>query len=386
MPTKPWQVRSPASAGSWRLAASGFFSRVALVKQYAWPPESVTPQIQQLREIYVKLKFPRVFCSLSLFYASLRPEVHQNHSDLTVSQLMIAAQLIAKVDCNCSFDSFLACSSSGWRRFPTRYPRRMKRLLPQRLRSNRGELTHQLQQAIGSHDAAAHFDEGHCFTGIYAVCSPLFGESFNYSRPAHVASDFTCQPPTHERQANLHQNFCQTLGRYSGSEVAEAVQFLISFIQQPSVATGEREIGLLAKALWASKIPYQHMFIAGAQEFAIPEEAMRVWEFPVQFFPGPPTSPHRWYICGHGTTPGGFLTAGRVFQSDADVVGTPPDQDCFSFYGKAMQWTNCVPGPTADSPLHKNSSGVVVGGILGCNHINSKSAATTHESHLCKYH
>ena len=158
-----------------------------------------------------------------------------------------------------------------------------------------------------------------------------------------------CQPPTHERQANLHQNFCQTLGRYSGSEVAEAVQFLISFIQQPSVAIGEREIGLLAKALWASKIPYQHMFIAGAQEFAIPEEAMRVWEFPVQFFPGPPTSPHRWYICGHGTTPGGFLTAGRVFRSDADVVGAPPDQDCFNFYGKAMQWTNWVPGPTADS-------------------------------------
>ena len=28
--------------------------------------------------------------------------------------------------------------------------------------------------------------------------------------------------------------------------------------------------------------------------------------------------------------------AGRFFRSDADVVGTPPGEDCFSFYGKAM--------------------------------------------------
>ena len=37
LPTKPGQVRSPASAGSWQLAASGFFSRAALISQYAWP-------------------------------------------------------------------------------------------------------------------------------------------------------------------------------------------------------------------------------------------------------------------------------------------------------------------------------------------------------------
>ena len=52
-PAQPWQVRSPGSAGSWRLAASGFFSRAALIRQYAWPKESVLPQIRQLREIYV---------------------------------------------------------------------------------------------------------------------------------------------------------------------------------------------------------------------------------------------------------------------------------------------------------------------------------------------
>ena len=41
--------------------------------------------------------------------------------------------------------------------------------------------------------------------------------------------------------------------------------------------------------------------------------------------------------------PGGILAAGRVFRSDADVVGTPPGDDCLSFYGKAMQWSSWTP-------------------------------------------
>ena len=84
----------------------------------------------------------------------------------------------------------------------------------------------------------------------------------------------------------------------------------------------------------------------------------------------------------------------RVFRSDADVVGTPPGDDCFSFYGKAMRWSNWTPHLTEFlTKIHnstKNCSGVVVGvvvgGFLGCNHQKSKRAETTHESHLCKYH
>ena len=59
LPTKPWQIRSPASAGSWRLAASGFFPRAALIRQNAWPKESVLPQIRALQEIYVHAGFPK---------------------------------------------------------------------------------------------------------------------------------------------------------------------------------------------------------------------------------------------------------------------------------------------------------------------------------------
>ena len=41
LPEKPWQIRSPASAGSWKIAASGYFSRASLIRQYAWPPEAI---------------------------------------------------------------------------------------------------------------------------------------------------------------------------------------------------------------------------------------------------------------------------------------------------------------------------------------------------------
>ena len=60
LPTKPWQVRSPASAGSWQLAASGFFSRAALISQYAWPEESALAEVRTLQEIYyVQAGFPK---------------------------------------------------------------------------------------------------------------------------------------------------------------------------------------------------------------------------------------------------------------------------------------------------------------------------------------
>ena len=46
LPTKPWQVRSPANAGSCQLAVSGFLSRAR-------------PQMKALQEIYVQAGFPR---------------------------------------------------------------------------------------------------------------------------------------------------------------------------------------------------------------------------------------------------------------------------------------------------------------------------------------
>ena len=121
---------------------------------------------------------------------------------------------------------------------------------------------------------------------------------------------------------------CTTLGRnpWLRSCRSGKLSKISRFPRPPSVAIGERENGLLAKALLASKAPYQHMFLLGAKEYDISEEGVHIWEFPVHHFPGPPWSPNQWYLWGHGATPQGLvkiLTAGRVFRSDADVVGTP---------------------------------------------------------------
>ena len=58
LPEKPWQIRSPASAGSWKLAASGYFSRASLIRQYAWPPEAIPGQLRKLKQLYVQAGFP----------------------------------------------------------------------------------------------------------------------------------------------------------------------------------------------------------------------------------------------------------------------------------------------------------------------------------------
>ena len=104
------------------------------------------------------------------------------------------------------------------------------------------------------------------------------------------------------------------------------------------------------------------MFLLVAKAYATSEEGVHVWEFPVHHFPGPPWNPNQWYLWGHGAT----LVGGSC--SDADVVGTPPGDDCFSFYGKAMQWSNWTPHLTSSlTKIHnstKNCSGLVVGGFM----------------------
>ena len=197
------------------------------------------------------------------------------------------------------------------------------------------------------------------------------------------------------RHLSSRQAFTAAVARPWGEipslEVAEVFIFLISrFPRPPSIAIGEREIGLLAKALLASKVPYQHIFAWGKRICHLRRGRTHLGisctSFPMQVLHGVPIS---------GTFVGmeqplKASTAGRVFRSNAGVVGTPPGEDCFSFYGKATQWSNWIPHLTEFlSKIHnstQNCSGVVVGGFLGCNHQKSKRAETTHESRLCKYH
>ena len=263
------------------------------------------------------------------------------------------------------------------------------------LRSSRTELIQQLESALQDADATASFEEG--LTALQAYM--LFVLHY---RDNHLTVNGIHQWPVIPHSALRFMKgriaFTRQVSRpwdeIQRAEIVEVIRFLISrFAQEPSVPIGEQEIGRLAKSILASRIPYREMFQVGATHYADSAEATHIWEFPVQYFPGPAISPNQWYLWGHGTTPSGLvgvLTAGRVFRSDANVVGTPPDDDCYSFYGKACQYTNWTPALTEFLvKLHhstKNASGIVVGGFMGCQHVKGKRAETSHESRLCKYH
>ena len=49
LPTETWSSRHPHSAGKWSARASGYHSRKALIRKYAWPPSSRPSQILNLR-------------------------------------------------------------------------------------------------------------------------------------------------------------------------------------------------------------------------------------------------------------------------------------------------------------------------------------------------
>ena len=131
------------------------------------------------------------------------------------------------------------------------------------LQSNRDELSRQLHQAIGDHDATAFFKDGLSALQAYMLFVLHYLENYLTTAGLHawpVISHNNLRSMT-DRVA-FTKTFSRPWNEIQGSEVAEVVQFLISrFVNQPSVPIGEREIGLLAKALLASKIPYQQMFV-----------------------------------------------------------------------------------------------------------------------------
>ena len=129
-------------------------------------------------------------------------------------------------------------------------------------------------------------------------------------------------------------------------DVEEVLRFLLTRFGPadrpflPVIPIGQREIVTLARSVIASKIPYREMLQHDAKAFAVPQEAMHVWELPVEHMPGPEPQANCFYCWGHGTTAEGLvgiLTIGRVLRSSAEAVQVAPHDDAFSFYGKATQ-------------------------------------------------
>ena len=102
-------------------------------------------------------------------------------------------------------------------------------------------------------------------------------------------------------------------------EVEEVLRFLLSRFGTadrpflPAVPIGQREIVTLARSVIASRIDYREIFQHDAKAYAVPQEAMHVWELPVEHMPGPEPQANCFYCWGHGTTaegPVGILTLG----------------------------------------------------------------------------
>ena len=180
------------------------------------------------------------------------------------------------------------------------------------LRSSRDELRQQLQSIIGNLGATATFKDGLTALSAYMMFVLHYLQNHLTTANLHnwpIISHANLQHLT-SRQA-FTAAVARPWGDIPGTEVADVVKFLISrFPRPPTIAIGEREIGLLAKELLSSKIPVQHMFLLGAKEYAISEESVHIWEFPVNYFPGLAWSPNRWYLWGHGTTPQGLGLVG----------------------------------------------------------------------------
>ena len=147
------------------------------------------------------------------------------------------------------------------------------------LRSSRDELRQQLQSIIGNLDATATFKDGLTALSAYMMFVLHYLENHLTTANLHnwpIISHASLRHLT-SRQA-FTAAVARPWGDIPGTEVADVVTFLISrFPRPPTIAIGEREIGLLAEALLSSKIPFQHMFLLGAREYAISEERVCIF-------------------------------------------------------------------------------------------------------------
>ena len=166
------------------------------------------------------------------------------------------------------------------------------------LRSNGDELLQQQQRVNGNQDATATFKDGLTALSAYIMLVLHYFENHPATANLHkwpIISHASL------RHLSSRKAFTAAVARpgektWLGSCGSYHIFLISRFTRPPSVAIGEREIGLLAKALLASKVPYQHMFLLGAKEYAISEDGVHIWEFPVHHFPGPPWSPNQWYL------------------------------------------------------------------------------------------
>ncbi|CAE7822932.1 unnamed protein product [Symbiodinium sp. CCMP2592] len=267
-------------------------------------------------------------------------------------------------------------------------------------RSSYEQLREQITARAKGRNAVDFYEEGMSPLLAYMFFVVHYHENFLTTEGLHT---WPIIPRFHMRRFTDRITFTRQrslpVSKILKEDVEEVLRFLLTRFGQadrpflPVIPIGQREIVTLARSILASKIPYKTIFQHDAKAYAMPQEALHVWEFPVAHMPGPEEQTNCYYLWGHGTTAEGLvgiLTLGRVIRSSAEAVHVAPHDHVCSFYGKATQNVYYEESKLDFvSKLHhstKNSAGVVVGGYLGSAHHKSKSSSTVHEGHLCKFH
>ncbi|CAE7402099.1 unnamed protein product [Symbiodinium sp. CCMP2592] len=267
-------------------------------------------------------------------------------------------------------------------------------------RSSYEQLREQITARAKGRNAVDFYEEGMSPLLAYMFFVVHYHENFLTTEGLHT---WPIIPHSHMRRFTDRITFTRQrslpVSKILKEDVEEVLRFLLTRFGQadrpflPVIPIGQREVVTLARSILASKIPYKTIFQHDAKAYAMPQEALHVWEFPVAHMPGPEEQTNCYYLWGHGTTAEGLvgiLTLGRVIRSSAEAVHVAPHDHVCSFYGKATQSVHYEESKLDFvSKLHhstKNSAGVVVGGYLGSAHHKSKSSSTVHEGHLCKFH
>ena len=219
-------------------------------------------------------------------------------------------------------------------------------------RSSDEQLRDQISQRAKGRNAVDFYEEGMTPLLSYMFFVLHYHENLLTTEKMH---QWPSIPRSKMRHYTDHivftRQFSLPVSKILKDEVEEVLRFLLSRFGTadrpflPVIPIGQREIVTLASSGLASRIPYREIFQHDAKPYAVPQEAMHVWELPVEHMPGPEPQANCFCCWGHGTTAEGLvgiLTLGRVLRSSAEAVQVAPHDDDFSFYGKATQDVHSV--------------------------------------------
>ena len=142
-----------------------------------------------------------------------------------------------------------------------------------------------------------------------------------------------------------------------------------------------------------SRLNYERHFQEGTSLFHNVEENVVGYRFKCVGFPFPPVAAQNWHLWAHATTregATGILATGKILPTDHQVADLDSHEDTFSFFGRSMSnpdWNTGV-GQLACKCFHstRNCSGVVFAGLLPSGHVKGKSASTSYENNLARFH